>query len=174
MNDLLTNVTAVLATAPARWIALAEALPADLLARRPAPGEWSAIECLQHVIATERGVMPLRVRAFLAGQDFPGFDPDAPGSQPDVTQTAASLAQQFARLRAESLAVLATVHPADLARRVRHQELGPVTLDEMLNEWAAHDLMHIVQAEQALMQPFIPNSGPWRPGFASHEAKGQK
>ncbi len=174
MNDLLTNVTAVLAASPARWTALAEALPADLLARRPAPGEWSAIKCLQHVISTERNVMPLRVRAFLAGQDFPGFDPDAPGNQPDTTQSATALAQEFARLRAATMELMATVRPADLARRVRHQELGPVTLDEMINEWAAHDLMHIVQAEQALMQPFIPHSGPWRPYFAGHEAKGQK
>jgi len=30
---------------------------------------------------------------------------------------------------------------------------------------SAHDLMHTVQAERAMMQPFIAGSGPWRPYF---------
>ena len=47
-----------------------------------------------------------------------------------------------------------------------------MTLEQLLNEWAGHDLMHTVQAERALMQPFIAGSGPWRGYFADHEAKG--
>ena len=54
---------------------------------------------------------------------------------------------------AESRAARQT-HTADLPQ-ARHQELGPVTLEQLLHEWAAHDLMHTVQAERALMQPFI-------------------
>jgi hypothetical protein len=36
---------------------------------------------------------------------------------------------------------------------------------------AAHDLNHTVQAERALMQPFIAGSGPWRTAgvFADHD-----
>ena len=174
MSDRLQQIKTVLGTAPSRWLVLAETVPPELLSRRPAPGEWSALECLQHVIITERAVMQLRVRCFLAGQDFPGFDPDAPGNTPDVAATPLNLAREFASLRTATMELMATVQPADLARRVRHQDLGPVTLDEQLNEWTAHDLMHIVQAEQALMQPFISSSGPWRKYFAAHEAKPQK
>jgi len=43
-----------------------------------------------------------------------------------------------------------------------------------VNEWAAHDLMHTVQAERALMQPFLAKSGPWRPYFADHDIHGGK
>jgi hypothetical protein len=82
------------------------------------------------------------------------------------------LARAFANLREASLAALAQIGPADLGRKVRHQELGPVTLEEMIHEWAAHDLMHTVQGERALMQPFIGGSGPWQPYFADHVAKG--
>ena len=42
---------------------------------------------------------------------------------------------------------------------------------ELLNEWVAHDTMHIVQAERALIQPFIPASGPWRGYFADHDVE---
>jgi hypothetical protein len=41
----------------------------------------------------------------------------------------------------------------------------------MVHEWAAHDLNHTVQAERALMHPFIAGSGPWRTAgvFADHD-----
>ena len=32
-----------------------------------------------------------------------------------------------------------------------------------------HDLMHVVQAERAVMPAFVPGSGPWRPFFADHD-----
>jgi hypothetical protein len=72
-------------------------------------------------------------------------------------------------LRAGSLALPEKVKPDALARRARHSELGMVTLGELLHEWAGHDLMHTVQAERALMQPFIRGCGPWRPYFADHD-----
>jgi len=61
------------------------------------------------------------------------------------------------------------VQPADLNREVIHGEYGPVHLTERLHEWAGHDLMHTVQAEQALMQLFVAGSGPWRPSFVAHD-----
>jgi hypothetical protein len=77
LDALLAQARAILATTPARWLTLTEALPTDLLTRPPAQGHWSAAECLRHLLDAERFVFPVRVRAFLAGQDFPSFDPDA-------------------------------------------------------------------------------------------------
>ena len=171
MDDLVTNVRAVLATTPTRWFNLTESIPPALLRRRPAPGEWSAQECLQHLIDTEESVFPRRIEAFLAGRDFPGFDPDAAGSAPVQREAAAELAARFAVLRAGSLQALEAVTPPDLGLQSRHAELGPVTMEELLHEWAAHDLMHLVQAERALMQPFIGGSGPWRGYFADHDVE---
>jgi hypothetical protein len=170
MTDLLDQVQAVLATTPARWQSLTKALSHDLLARPPAPGEWSALDCLVHLLDTERAVFPVRVEAFLAGRDFPAFDPDAEGTKADPENSPADLALRFVHLRRASLALLAGLTDADLPRRARHAELGIVTLGDMLHEWAAHDLMHTVQAERALMQPFIVGSGAWRPYFADHDA----
>ncbi len=45
---------------------------------------------------------------------------------------------------------------------------GMVTLGEMIHEWAAHDLNHTIQAERAIMQPLIQESGPWRIFFKDH------
>ena len=113
-------------------------------------------------------MFPVRVEAILAGQDFPAFDPDSQGTKPDVTQSSVALAAEFTGLRSDGLAVLKKVTPADLSRQARHSELRIVTLSELLHEWAGHDLMHTVQAERAMMQPFIQGCGPWQSYFNDH------
>ena len=45
-----------------------------------------------------------------------------------------------------------------------------VALRVVLNTWGAHDLQHPVRAEEALMQAFIPGTGPFRFRFEDHEA----
>ena len=170
MSDILAAVTSVLSTSAARWAALATIEP-GLLARRPAPGEWSAIQCLQHVVDTEHAVFRARVLAILEGQDFAAFHPGAEGGVDAIARPAAALALDLERMRPDSLATLRGLAPDDLPRTARHAELGTVTMAELLSEWAAHDTMHIVQAERALMQAFIPGSGPWRPSFADHDVE---
>jgi hypothetical protein len=168
-DELLTQVHAILSTTPARWLNLTRALPLELMSRPPAAGEWSAVDCLRHLLDTERYVFAPRVEAFLAGRDLAAFNPDSAGSQPGADENPAELAAEFARLRADGLAYLSRVGSEDLARAARHSELGLVTLGEMLHEWAGHDLMHTVQAERALMQPFIAGSGAWRVYFTDHD-----
>lgn len=168
--DILAWSRSVLSATPARWLSLCEALPPELLTLPPAPGEWSALQCLQHFVDTEQTVFAARVRFLLAGQDFPAFDPDSQGTRPGLTQAPLEMARTFNAQRQESLALVAGLTESDLERRARHQELGPVTLRELLHEWAGHDLMHTVQAERALMQPFIRGCGPWMKYFADHAA----
>jgi hypothetical protein len=168
--DLVNRTIAVLRVDGARWHALATGLDQDLLLRSPAPGEWSALECLGHAVDTEAAVFAARVRAILAGRpSFVAYDPDTESTPVTADTDPAALAERHATLRTESLALLATITEADLERTARHAELGPVSLSELLNEWAAHDLMHVVQAERAVMQAFIPGTGPWRPSFADHD-----
>ncbi len=168
MSNPLETVKTILSTTAARWLSLAETLPVDLLTRAPAPNEWSALDCLRHLLDTEQMVFPVRVKALLAGQPIPAFDPGTQGRQYTVW-TPEQLAAEFARQRMANTAELEQVTDQDLTRSAQHSELGTVTLGELLHEWAAHDLNHTVQAEQALMQPFILNSGPWRPYFQDHD-----
>ena len=167
--DILRQAPLLLDATPARWRSLVEAADAEVMAREPRPGEWSALGCLLHLLDTEEHVFPVRVRAFLAGLDFPGFDPDAEGSLIGERADARVLVERFAGLRVQSVDLLRSLSPADLARTARHAELGRVTLEEMLDQWVAHDLMHTVQGERALMQTFIHASGPWRSSFADHD-----
>ncbi len=111
---------------------------------------------------------PPRLEALRHKRDIPAFDPATQGSQGAGEQSPAALAAAFAELRATSLAALATVRAEILANQATHSELGVVTLDQLLHEWAAHDLDHTIQAERALMQPFIRGCGPWQPYFAAN------
>jgi hypothetical protein len=166
MENIIEQVMVMLAIMPGRWRSMTQALSVDLLRRRPAPAEWSAVECLQHIIDTER-VFQFRLKCFQKGADFPAFNPDREGSEPGG-RSPGELAADFENLRAASLEMLEEIKEADLDRRVRHQELGAVSLREMLNEWSVHDLNHTIQAERALMQPFLSGCGPWIRYFQDH------
>lgn len=169
MNNFTNDIRAVLSITPARWLAMTSSLPADLLARKPSPGEWSALECLGHLLDAERYVFPVRAELIMEGRDLEAFNPDTQGSS--LEQSPAEMAAEFARLREGSLEALKKVSEADLLRKAHHSELGMVTLGELLHEWAAHDLNHTVQAEKALMQPFIAGSGAWRVYFKDHDVE---
>src|SRR5258708_10254644 len=168
MDNLLLWLPPVLTTTPTRWMNLVQSLPIELLSQKPAPKEWSALDCLQHLADTEHRVFQARVKYLLAEQDFPAFDPDKFGAKRASDQSPLDLVGEFAKLRTESLALLTQVTPSDLKKKARHQELGIVSLDELLHEWAAHDLMHTVQGERAMMQPFIRGCGPWHSYFTDH------
>lgn len=168
MSNQLEMVRAILSTTAARWSNLIESVPVELLARTPAAGEWSAMDCLCHLLDTERWIFPARVQALLSGKNFVSYDPDTQGTH-YTTQRPEQMVEEFARLRKASLVEFDRVTIEDLTRTAQHSELGTVTLGELLHEWAAHDLMHTVQAERAMMQPFILGSGPWRIYFQDHD-----
>ena len=170
MDDLIERLAAVLRINGERWQALATGLDRELLARHPEPGEWSALQCLSHTVDTEEAIFTWRIRGFLNGVEvLPNYDPDVQGTPVTDATDPTELARQFAPMRAANVELVRSLNENDLERASRHSELGPVTLREFLNEFWAHDTMHMVQAERALMQGFIPDTGPWRDFFADHD-----
>jgi DinB superfamily len=170
MTDVLDSARRVLSTTPGRWQSLAGTVPDELLQRAPAPGEWSAADCLDHLLLAERRVFGARLRAVLEGGDIVPFDPAAP-RDPEPERTPRQVAAALAAARDENLAVLSGLTPADLERSGRHPEYGTLALHVVLSTWAAHDLQHTVQAEEALMQAFLPGTGPFRFRLSDHEVR---
>ena len=156
-----TWIVSMLRTTPDRWLSLTTTLPEELLRLAPAPGKWSAQECLQHMIDID-SLYQFRVRELLAERDIPNFDPDREEMKPRPQKSPLALAHDFAELRRVSLSAILDLTPAEMSRTARHEDLGPVTLGDLLHEWAAHDLIHLRQAEHAIMQPFLRNCGPWQ------------
>ncbi len=169
MTELARQTHDILRVNGARWRALATLDPA-LLRRVPAPGEWSALQCLGHAVDTEATVFAARVRAILERvPELRRYDPELESTPVTASTDPVALSLRHADLRTMSLETVAHITEGELDLTSRHPELGAVTLGELLNEWSAHDLMHLVQAERAIMQAFIPGSGPWRPYFSDHD-----
>src|SRR5579859_2741418 len=114
IDNVLGWTRGVLTGTPVRWLELTKTLPEELLKQPPAVGEWSAVECLQHIVDTE-GVFASRFKHFMAGEDFPAFNPDKQGTKAGA-KSPAELAAEFDRLRTENLALYAQITAADLTR----------------------------------------------------------
>src|SRR4051812_49245813 len=116
-DNILSWSKSILVITPARWLRLVQSVPLELLSVRPAPNEWSAIECLQHLVDVERDSFPVRIKALLAQQPFAAFNP---GDQPPKPAPTIALADEFNQLRQETLNLLNQITEADLDNQSLH------------------------------------------------------
>jgi hypothetical protein len=124
------------------------ALPAAVLAWRPAPGEWSALEVVGHLIETEERGFAGRIRTLLAEERprFQGWDPDTVArARRDAERDPAELLAELTRRRTEGIALVERLSPADLDRGGDHPEVGFLTVRALLHEWVHHDANHLRQ-----------------------------
>jgi uncharacterized damage-inducible protein DinB len=172
MVTSLEMTRGVLATTPQRWMTLIDTVPEELLQRPPMPGEWSAADCLHHILTVERELLGVRLRHILEGRpDLVPVDAEAL-MKPRSGRSPKELVADFVALRRQLEESISALTADDMDRSSFHPEYGvDITLATLLDLWAAHDLQHTVQAEEAMMQAFIPNTGPWRPEFADHDVE---
>lgn len=163
---VLEDATRVLAATPATLRALLAPLPDDWTRATEGDDTWSPRDVVAHLIHGEQSDWMPRVRHLRAHGDttpFPPFDRTAHLSTAADTPLSALL-DEFARLRADSLAELATLslQPADLHAAGLHSALGGVTLQQLLATWTVHDLDHVVQITRVLARQYTDAVGPWR------------
>lgn len=115
---------------------------------RPAPGEWSANECVGHLIEADRRGFAGRIRRILAedGVAEVGWDQIAvAAARRDWERPVAAVIEEFATGRNEGIALVTALAPSDLDRSAEHAAVGRVTVGELLQEWVFHDRNHIRQ-----------------------------
>jgi hypothetical protein len=131
---------------------IAEAGPE--LRTRPAPTEWSVLECIAHMTDAEL-VASGRYRWILAHDEpeLVGYDQDLwvnhihqPVEEPDV------LLALFEPLRRANLGLWARTPVEARARIGMHRERGPESYELTFILIAGHDRFHLAQAERALAQ----------------------
>lgn len=133
------------------WRALVDVSGSSLRAK-PAPAEWSAIECLGHATDAEI-VMSGRYRWALA-EDRPellGYDQDLWATalrHRDADPEA--LLRLFSALREANLDLWAGTTADQRTRTALHRERGPESVDLMFRMIAGHDRFHLAQARRAL------------------------
>ena len=140
------------------------ALPDDVLAWHPAPGEWCVKEVLGHLIESERRGFAGRIRIILAS-DTPALatwdQNEVARARRDCERDATTLVDEFARLRLESVALVAGLGSADLGRGGHHPKVGLLRVADLLHEWVHHDRNHLRQMlanVQALAWPHMGNA----------------
>jgi hypothetical protein len=158
------EIAALLESAAAAIRAEVEALPKAVTTFHPAEGEWSVNEVIGHLIEAERRGFAGRIKIFLASKDpqVEAWDQNevARGRRDDM-KTAAKLAAELDRMRAESVALVRGLKAADLKRGGQHPKVGWLRVEDILHEWVHHDRNHIKQIHgnvQAWAWPHMGNT----------------
>jgi len=162
---MLRDVFAVLSSAPEKLRRELALMSPKEMKTRPAPGKWSVQEVLAHLDDVEEHAMRNRVEAMVL-QDMPTlipFDQEARVVEMhyDRIDPRRSLAS-FTRKCQANLKWLRKLRPAQLKRKGRDQQVGEVSVEEFLNEWAFHDLGHLKQILEIKRYTLYPRMGNMR------------
>jgi len=142
------EVARLLESAAAAIRAELAALTEDVLGWHPAPGEWCAKEVLGHLIESERRGFAGRIRLILAKDepDLEGWDQgEVARARRDCERPGVALTAEFDALRRDSVALVAGLRAADLARGGQHPKVGHLRVSDLLHEWVHHDRNHFRQ-----------------------------
>jgi uncharacterized damage-inducible protein DinB len=146
------SVMTSLAAAPRRLVASIRRARGPRLRRRPAPREWSVVEVLAHLLDVEIA-LSFRVRKAAAepGSLLAPWDQErwTPGLRHQRAEPRATLAA-FGALRADTVALLRRLAPAQRRAAARHPEYGRIRVDQMVAHVAEHDLNHLQQIRATL------------------------
>jgi hypothetical protein len=124
----------------------------DALRVPPVPGEWSAVECLAHLVDGEL-IVSARSRWIVAEDepDIVGYDQDLWVSRlRQVDEDPQALLTAFEALRRWNLDLWARTPATDRARIGIHRERGPESYELTFRLAAGHDRVHLDQAQRAL------------------------
>jgi uncharacterized damage-inducible protein DinB len=163
---VLEDAAAMLARTPAALDALLRGLPEEWVTAHEGGDTWSPFDVIGHLIHGERTDWVPRAKLILAHGETRAFEPFDRFAQfvESEGRTLASLLDEFAELRQQSLRDLTSLQltDADLDRRGRHPAFGVVTLRQLLSTWVAHDLDHVAQISRVLARQYSDEVGPWR------------
>ena len=155
MSNRLESLRSGLEASGARAAEVLAALQeADL--ECPATPEWVVRDLLVHLATSERGVQGV-LEGFLRGESIVpvGFDLDRWNASQVARLRDLSLDQLRAQIlanREATLALLDRLNDADLDRRGRHALGREVSLGEALRIMAAHERVHIEEANYAILR----------------------
>ena len=129
-------------------------LPAELLDRAPAAGEWPVRDALRHVLFVERRYMLQTVYALERADSEPVRIPDAglpKLDEIDVSGDTAVVLSRIATARAETNRRLGDVPPAAMTRPTVWAQYE-VDVRFRLHRFAAHVTEHTIQCEKTLAE----------------------
>jgi len=129
---------------------------------KPAPDWFSVGEVLAHLSHSEGHCYRARLDRFLS-EDNPEFEPDDAQFHLELYRNMdpEDAFDHFEEQRETNIETLRDLPAGIGERKAVHKKVGPITLAQMLNEWALHDLGHIRQiAELVRARKYLAGAGP--------------
>jgi hypothetical protein len=162
---MLRDVVAILASTPEKLKREIASMSLREMKTRPAANKWSVQEVLAHLDDIEEIGMRARVAAMIERDNttLPSIDQEKRAGEMKYNRKnpLKSLAS-FARQRQANVKWLNKLRPAQLKRGGRHQKAGEISVEELVTEWAFHDLGHIKQILEIKRYALYPRIGNMR------------
>ena len=149
MTDTSLDCLDLLESTPAMLRDLMSELSEEDARWKPAPDRFSIAEVLAHLSHTEGHCYRARLDRFLT-EELPDLEPDDAKLHYDLYRQAdpQDSFDHFEEQRETNVEYLRTLPRSAGERRAMHREAGEITLQQMLHEWAMHDLGHIRQVAE--------------------------
>ena len=160
-KSLLPGTLEAIRTTPSVLRALLGDVPEDVAAT-PGPEGWSPRDVVAHLVVAGRlGALDRASRALAGeGASFAGYDEegelDASGLRGEPVE---ALLRLLEAERSACLVLTRGLEGDDLARGGVHEEVGRVTVAELLHQAAYHDRSHVAQIASLLSASFMPGRG---------------
>ena len=129
---------------------------------KPAPDRFSVGEVLAHLSHAEGYCYRTRLDRFMS-EDNPEFEGDDAQFHLELYRNSdpEDAFDHFEEQRDTNIEFLRELPKSSGARTAVHKEAGPITMEQMLHEWAMHDLGHVRQiAELVRARKYLAGAGP--------------
>lgn len=161
----ISKSIAILERTPRVLRSLLQDLPDDWTVNNEGGETWSPYDIVGHYIHGEKTDWIPRMEIILgdgADKSFEPFDRFAQFKE-SKGKTLTQLLDEFESLRKRNVDVLRSEKITDemLNRTGIHPSFGPVTLQQLVSTWVAHDLNHIGQIARVMAVQYKEHTGPW-------------
>jgi DinB superfamily len=129
---------------------------------KPAPDRFSVGEVIAHLSHSEGYCYRTRLDRFMK-EENPEFETDDAQFHLELYRNAdpEDSFDHFEEQRETNIEFLRDLPKNAGKRTAVHQKVGPITLEQMLHEWALHDLGHVRQiAELVRARKYLAGAGP--------------
>ena len=162
---MLKDVMAILASTPEKLKREIASMSLQEMKTRPAANKWSVQEVLAHMDDIEEIGMRARVAALIETDDPILLPIDQEKRAEEMKYNRINPLKSLAglaRQRQANVKWLNRLRPAQQKRRGTHQEVGVISVEELVTEWALHDLGHIKQILEIKRYMLYPRIGNMR------------
>ena len=132
---------------------------------KPSMERWSIAEVLGHLAEAEDMAFRGRLKRMVEEEkpQLPSYDQNQAYLEGKYHGRARENLKKFCHERDRSLSYLRYLPATASGRTGEHAQLGPITVGQLMNEWAFHDLGHIRQISELLRaRAYYPQMGPFQ------------